>query len=563
MLRPFRLPTRMFDHFHPEKLLAAGPGAKVYRGEETATGRKVLIKALLADHEASHPYDRERLQLLAPALMQLRHPQIAGFITLLPTEDEFAIVSEYMPGMNARQFAAERQITAVDLRAVAVQLMQALLVGEHLRLPHGDPKPSNLILADHPAGGVFLQIQDWGLSQAREAQPHETMWFMAPERHSGAPATSQSDLFTAAASLFVLATNTAPAQGDTFEQTLAEWQTFSPAVLQQMRPDIDPAFIQWLGWLLKLDPAQRPPSVAQALDSLMLSMHTGMIQMPPRQAPVMAAGYHTGPLVQSGTAPMHPSAPRPKPVGPKTTAATASGPATAKEKPVPAPSPAPKRSKGRLAAIIGLNLIALVVIGLVIIALTGDGGGGWKKMMDAIYAKLGFSSPIPEATASSDASAPAPTAEPVAAPQAAPAGKGIMARYVRIEAKKGMVINLAEVEVISDGKNIASKGKATQSGEEYGGKPEHAIDGNTGGDESKGDKISHTDSKRANPFWALDFEEEFPIEAIVIWNRTDEKWKGRMNKFTVKLRSKHQSTIWEKPVTEAPMPSVRLEVTAP
>jgi hypothetical protein len=141
--------------------------------------------------------------------------------------------------------------------------------------------------------------------------------------------------------------------------------------------------------------------------------------------------------------------------------------------------------------------------------------------------------------------------------------KGMMARYVRIEAAKGMVINLAEVEVISDGKNIAAKGKATQSGEEYGGKPEHAIDGNTGGDESKGDKISHTNSKSANPLWALEFEEEFPIEAIVIWNRTDEQWKGRMNKFTVKLRSKHQSTIWEKPVTEAPMPSVRLEVTAP
>jgi hypothetical protein len=60
------LPTRMYDHFQPEKLLAAGPGAKIYRGVETATGRKVLIKALLADHEASHPYDRERLQLLAP-----------------------------------------------------------------------------------------------------------------------------------------------------------------------------------------------------------------------------------------------------------------------------------------------------------------------------------------------------------------------------------------------------------------------------------------------------------------------------------------------------------------
>jgi hypothetical protein len=552
----------MFDHFHPEKLLAAGPGAKVYRGEETATGRKVLIKALLADHEASHPYDRERLQLLAPALMQLRHPQIAGFITLLPTEDEFAIVSEYMPGMNARQFAAERQITAVDLRAVAVQLMQALLVGEHLRLPHGDPKPSNLILADHPSGGVFLQIQDWGLSQAREAQPHETVWFMAPERHAGAPATSQSDLFTAAASLFVLATNTAPAQGDTQEQVLAEWQTFNVVVLHQMRPDIDPAFIEWLGWLLKLDPAQRPQSVAQALDSLMLSMHTGMIQMPPRQAPVMAAGYHTGPLVQSSTAPMHPGAPRPKPVGPKTTTTAADGPATAKDKPVSTPTAAPKRGKGRLAIIIVLNFVALLVVGLAIMAFTGNGGAGWKKAIDALYEQLGFSSPTPEAAAPV-ASMPAPNAEPATAPQAAPPIKGIMARYVRIEAAKGMVINLAEVEVISDGKNIAAKGKATQSGEEYGGKPEHAIDGNTGGDESKGDKISHTDSKRGNPFWALDFEEEFPIEAIVIWNRTDEQWKGRMNKFTVKLRTKHQRTIWEKPVTEAPMPSVRLEVTTP
>jgi serine/threonine protein kinase len=365
-------------------------------------------------------------------------------------------VSEYMPGMNARQFAAERQITAVDLRAVAVQLMQALLVGEHLRLPHGDPKPSNLLLADHPSGGVFLQIQDWGLSQAREAQPHETMWFMAPERHAGAPATSQSDLFTAAASLFVLATNTAPAQGDTPEQILAEWQTFNVVVLHQMRPDIDPAFIEWLGWLMKLDPAQRPQSVAQALDSLMLSMHTGMIQMPPRQAPVMAAGYQTGPLVQSGTSPMHPSAPRPKPVGPKTTATASAGPATAKDKPVSTCSSGaqaqqrpprchhraqfhgadhsrsrhhrPHRQWRR--------------------RLEEDGGCGLRKAGLWLTHSCGDGGPRFNQSRS------LPTA-----PQPAPAIKGIMARYVRIEAATGMVINLAEVEVISDGQNIASEGK--------------------------------------------------------------------------------------------------------
>lgn len=549
----------MFDHFQPEKILAAGPGAKVYRGVEVATGRKVLIKALLADHEASHPYDRERLQLLAPTLMQMRHPQIAGFITLLPTEEEFAIVSEYMPGMNARQFASTRQITPTDLRAVAVQFMQALLVGEHLRLPHGDPKPSNLILADHPSGGLFLQVQDWGLWQARHAQPHETLWFMAPERHHGAPATSQTDLFTAAASLFVLATNTAPAQGDTPEQILADWQTFTMEALRQLRPDIDPAFAEWLGWLMKLDPAQRPQNVAQAMDALMLSMHTGFIQMPPRQAPMMAAGAQTGPLVQSGTAPLHASAPRAKPVVPKQ---ASQGPATAKDKPVPVPAAAAKRSKGRLAAIIMLNLAAVVVVGLVIIALTGDGGGGWKKVVDAIYQKLGFAPPAAAVTTAAPTATEAAPA-PSAAPQPAPAGKGIMARHIRIEAPKGIVLNLAEVEVISGGKNIAPQGKASQSSEEWGGKASYANDGDTNGDMDKGGHFSHTNGKDRNPRWELDLGDEFPVEAIVIWNRTDEKWKGRMNQFTVKLRSKHQSTIWEQKVTEAPMPNVRLEVATP
>lgn len=49
-------------HFQHEELLAAGPSARVYRGVEVMTGRKVLIKALLQDQETAHPLDRQRLQ---------------------------------------------------------------------------------------------------------------------------------------------------------------------------------------------------------------------------------------------------------------------------------------------------------------------------------------------------------------------------------------------------------------------------------------------------------------------------------------------------------------------
>lgn len=361
------------DHFQPEKIIAAGPSAKVYRGVETMTGRKVLIKALLPDYETAHPLDRERLQLLAPALMQMRHPQVSGLITLLPTEDEFAIVSEHMPGMNARAFAAERRPAPADVRALAVQLMHALMVGEHLRQPHGDPKPSNIIIADHPGGGLFLQLQDWGISMARHAHPPETLWFRAPELYSGFPATSQSDLFTAAGSLFCLATNTAPAQGTTMEEVMADWQGFNAGhVLSHLRPDLDQPLRDWLAWLLNLSPQMRPHSVAQALDVLMLSMQTGFIYMP-QQAPAMAPGSQTTPLVAAA----HPNAPRPKPVAPKsvtaakakaagtsaTTATATSATATAVTAAPAAPAAAPKKT-GRIVLAVVLNLATLVAIGL-------------------------------------------------------------------------------------------------------------------------------------------------------------------------------------------------------
>ncbi|MCB1275683.1 hypothetical protein [Prosthecobacter sp.] len=392
------------DHFQPEKIIAAGPSAKVYRGVEVATGRKVLIKALLDDHETACPLDRERLQLLAPSLMQVRHPQIAGLITLLPTEDEFALVSEFMPGVNARAFAAGRTPSPADLRALAVQFMHALLVGEHLRQPHGDPKPSNLIIADHPGGGLFLQVQDWGISLARREHPPETLWFRAPELHAGSPPTTQSDLFTAAASLFCIATNTAPAQGDTVEQVMSDWQAFNcTQMLNHMRPDLDPPLRDWLGWLLNLTPQQRPQSVGLALDMLMRSMHTGFIHMP-QQPPVMAPGAHTTPLAAPTP---NPNAPRPKPVTPRPPSTIE----TKSDSKPEAPPPRPPRNKKRVFAAVVLNLAALGLIAFFGWGwLQENGAGVWKDISSwAGSFKV-------EAVSAPAAVEPAPAAEPAPQP---------------------------------------------------------------------------------------------------------------------------------------------------
>ena len=101
-------------------------------------------------------------------------------------------------------------------------------------------------------------MQDWGLTLARQTQPPETLWFRAPELHTGGTPTTQSDLFTAAGSLFCMATNTAPAQGTTVEETMRDWHGFNAGhVLSHLRPDLDPPLRDWLAWLLNLAPQQR------------------------------------------------------------------------------------------------------------------------------------------------------------------------------------------------------------------------------------------------------------------------------------------------------------------
>lgn len=573
------------DLFHPEKLLAAGPSAKIYRGVETATGRKVLIKVLLEDHESAHPLDRERLQLLAHSLLHVRHPQIAGLITLLPTEEEFALVYEFVPGISGRALPNEKRLSAADVRALAVQLLHAMAVGEHLRLPHGDLKPSNLIVADHPGGGLFLQVQDWGIAMARANPAPETIWFAAPERLHGAPPSSQSDLFTAAASLFYVATGTAPAQGATAQEILTDWASFDPrGSMAAVRPDIDQPLVDWLSWLLQRDPAHRPHSVGHALDMLMRSMHTGFIYQP-APAPQMAPGAVTGPLVAGGNpnaampraaAPRPPQKPAPSGALPKqapTAAAPAKPqPAGAGTKPLPAgpkppgavtgtlrpaaasadetaaaamAAPPPPKKKLRIStkAIVAIFL-NLAAIGFVLWFFQPFAGGGTE----------------PEGEDAAESSKDAPvSAESPKAPTAAAEGPGLRGQQVWIGMKGKAILNLAEVQVFSGTANIASKGEATQTSVEWDGYPDRAIDGKTDGDfEHK--SVTHTHGKDSDPLWKLKFPGTVTINSIVIWNRTGAEFKGRLKDFTISVRDAKDKVLWEKTLKESPDPQVKVVV---
>lgn len=129
------------------------------------------------------------------------------------------------------------------------------------------------------------------------------------------------------------------------------------------------------------------------------------------------------------------------------------------------------------------------------------------------------------------------------------------ARFVKIELPgKDKLLSLAEVQIFSNGQNIAPKGKVTQSSVDHAGKPELAIDGNTSGQFFEAKSTTHTKTE-TNPWWEVDLGSVQPIEKIAIWNRTDNNLHTRLVNFQISLLDESRKPVWQRKEAKAPNPS--------
>jgi azurin len=122
---------------------------------------------------------------------------------------------------------------------------------------------------------------------------------------------------------------------------------------------------------------------------------------------------------------------------------------------------------------------------------------------------------------------------PAAVQKAMDSQQGTMGRYVRIELPRQGTLTLAEVEVMSGGKNVARAGKATQKNTAHGGEASRAIDGNKDTSYNGGGQ-THTHENTDNPWWELDLGSELPIESVIIHNRGD-NLSGRLDGFALTI----------------------------
>lgn len=138
--------------------------------------------------------------------------------------------------------------------------------------------------------------------------------------------------------------------------------------------------------------------------------------------------------------------------------------------------------------------------------------------------------------------------------------KGTYGRFVRIELPgRTRTLTLAEVEVYSDGRNVARQGKAAQRATAHGGDAKKAIDGNTKGSYGEGGQ-THTPEDQASPWWEVDLGAEYPIDNIVIYNRTDGDLGKRLDGFTLQILDGNRNSVYHKDAIPAPKVKAEIQI---
>ena len=138
-----------------------------------------------------------------------------------------------------------------------------------------------------------------------------------------------------------------------------------------------------------------------------------------------------------------------------------------------------------------------------------------------------------------------------ATPAVLPLITGKPARIVRLELPGDKrILTLAEVEVISGGKNIAPSGKATQSSTNGTAAASRATDGNKNSDFGKNGQTHTVNEGSTNPWWELDLGKTVDVESIGIWNRGS--LAARMDGFKLTLLDTDRKEVFRVSDVSAP-----------
>ena len=214
--------------------------------------------------------DRERLETLflqeAVKLMRCQHQHIVKFAEPFKESDSSCLVMEYVDGLNLAE-RSQLQLPEKEALIYIQQIGEALTVVHNNNLIHGDVQPENIILRGGKPEAVLIDFDlalDFDHELTTRRAEENAPGFAPPELYiKGTKPTKASDIYSLAATLYVLLTGKIPV--DSLKRKLDNINLPEP---KEINPQISDRINQAILTGMKLNPQERSQSVKQWIDSL-------------------------------------------------------------------------------------------------------------------------------------------------------------------------------------------------------------------------------------------------------------------------------------------------------
>jgi TolB-like protein/tRNA A-37 threonylcarbamoyl transferase component Bud32/tetratricopeptide (TPR) repeat protein len=262
--------------------LGGGGMARVFVADEEALGRKVVVKVVapeLAEGMSAERFARE-VRLAA----RLQHANIVPVLSAGATGGMPYYTMPFVDGLSLRARIQQGPAPIPEAVSILRDVARALAYAHAQGVVHRDIKPENILLS----GGAAV-VADFGIAKALSASRTQadvtssatqgltqvgtslgTPAYMAPEQAVGDPSTDhRADLYAWGVVAWELLAGAHPFTDRTTTHALiAAHVRDLPPPLAERRSDVPPALAALVMRCLEKDPARRPASANELLESL-------------------------------------------------------------------------------------------------------------------------------------------------------------------------------------------------------------------------------------------------------------------------------------------------------
>lgn len=260
----------LYGRYEVGDVVGWGGMARVHRGRDIRSGRRVAIKVLRRDL-ATEPLFHSRFRREAQMLARLSHPAIVGIYDAgveelgVNSADKTRvpfIVMEYVAGRSLLDILKVGRLALKEAIRYQLGVLSALEFSHGAGVVHRDIKPANVMITIEGA----VKVVDFGIARAsgdptatitRAYEVLGTPQYLAPEQVRGETADARSDLYSAGCLLYELLTGRPPFLGADPVSVAYQHVYEEPAQVSTRRLDIAPGFDSVLMKALAKSPKDR------------------------------------------------------------------------------------------------------------------------------------------------------------------------------------------------------------------------------------------------------------------------------------------------------------------